>query len=400
MRETEAEARMDFFRFSISGAVFVLIILILRAVFAARLPKGVLLGLWSVALIKLLLPFSLPVPPGLMARYLELDEKASARLHSFAVFRTDYSVEVTGTFVTGDFASLPAAELNQAPAGPENYWFAVWLLGFILLSMFFLVNYRHHRRRYLTALPLMPGDDVSWLGKIKVRQSDQIGSPLVYGFFRPVILLPKWLDLTDERRLYLVLYHEFLHVRHLDLWKKALMLAAVCLHWFNPLVWLMFYFFNRDIEFGCDARLLKKSGAGADEYARVLLELEAKRRGFSPLAAYFSQPALEKRMLAIIRKKQRPAASLAVTLLCMALLTITASIDALAFSAAESNATVAVPMIYDGFNVHGQPEHWDALNLWLVRAEDDIYALEMAGGGQGRSPVNGSGLIISFFVVQ
>lgn len=359
---------MDFLKFSISGAFFILIILILRTVFANRLKKGVLIGLWSVVLIRLLMPFSLPVPFGLMLKYLELSEKVSAQL-SLGGFRnvSRFSTEISGTFVT-DITYLPTIELKQAAVQSVNYLFIVWLLGFASLSLFFIINYRRHRRRYLAALPLMLEDDVRWLGKIAVRQSDQIGSPLVYGFFHPVILLPKWLDLTDKRQLYIVLYHEFLHVKHHDLWKKALMLGAVCLHWFNPLVWLMFYFFDRDLEFSCDERLLKKSGADANEYARVLFELEARRGGFLPLVAYFSQLTLEKRLVAIIKKSHRSVGSLMITFVCLVLLTITVSIEALASSAASHTSLRA-----EGYyTVVSDREH-------MVRVTDNpsVYSAKM-----------------------
>ncbi|RAZ18687.1 peptidase M56, partial [Klebsiella oxytoca] len=70
--------------------------------------------------------------------------------------------------------------------------------------------------------------------------------PLTYGIIHPVILLPKSTDWTDTERLNYVLEHELAHIRHFDAAAKLALTAAVCVHWFNPLVWLMLSLANRD----------------------------------------------------------------------------------------------------------------------------------------------------------
>ena len=95
---------------------------------------------------------------------------------------------------------------------------------------------------------------------IVIRRSDRISSPLTFGVLRPVILLPKSTDWSDEDALRFVLEHEFVQVRHFDALFKLALVAAVCIHWCNPLVWAMYILANRDIDLSCDEAVIRRFG--------------------------------------------------------------------------------------------------------------------------------------------
>ena len=95
---------------------------------------------------------------------------------------------------------------------------------------------------------------------LAVRSSDLISSPLTYGILHPVILLPKKLDRNDQAALKYVLTHEYVHIRRFDAITKILFAAVLCIHWFNPLVWVMYVLANRDIELSCDAWVIRMMG--------------------------------------------------------------------------------------------------------------------------------------------
>ena len=108
----------------------------------------------------------------------------------------------------------------------------------------------------------------------------RISSPLTFGVLRPVILLPKKTDWTDETALRYVLEHEFVHIQRFDVLSKLLLIAAVCVHRFNPLVWVMYVLANRDLELSCDETVLRRFGGDIRAaYARVLIRMEAARGG-------------------------------------------------------------------------------------------------------------------------
>ncbi len=92
---------------------------------------------------------------------------------------------------------------------------------------------------------------------MEIRQSDRIAALLTYGVLRPVVLIPKQTDWTDETRLKVILTHEFVHIRRFDTLTKLLLAAALCIHWFNPFVWVMYVLANRDIELSCDETVVR-----------------------------------------------------------------------------------------------------------------------------------------------
>ena len=142
--------------------------------------------------------------------------------------------------------------------------------------------------------------------KVQVRYSDQIDTPLTYGILRPVILLPKGMDWQDTRRVAFVLAHEMAHIRRFDGLTKWLLAAALCIHWFNPLVWAMYVLMNRDMELSCDEAVLKKYGGDSRaEYAMALVGMEERRHSFAPMANCFCKNALRERITSIM--KSRPA---------------------------------------------------------------------------------------------
>ena len=107
--------------------------------------------------------------------------------------------------------------------------------------------------------------------RFRVYTSSMAASPMVYGLFSPKIVLPA--QQYSETQYEYILLHEWMHIRRKDLWKKALMLAAAALHWYNPACWLMLALFNRDIELACDADVLQAMGKTEHAgYAHVLLD--------------------------------------------------------------------------------------------------------------------------------
>lgn len=125
----------------------------------------------------------------------------------------------------------------------------------------------------------------------------RISSPLTFGVLRPVILVPKKTDWTDETALRYVLEHEFVHIQRFDVLSKLLLIAAVCVHRFNPLGWVMYVLTNRDLELSCDETVLRRFGGDIRAaYARVLIRMEAARGGFAPLCNHFGKNAIEERI--------------------------------------------------------------------------------------------------------
>ena len=293
---------------SLTGGVFILAVVVVRALAMNRLPRQAFLLLWAVALARLLLPFSIPSPTSLY----------SAAGHLGEGFRRAGIVTAGGTDAAG-----AAAQEAVIP------WMALlWAAGALACALCFLLPHLRGRREWNASLPVEDPFVTAWLDghpirrRVRVRCSDRVDSPLTYGLLRPVILLPKTLDRSDVSRLAFVLTHEMAHIRRFDALSKLLLAAAACLHWFNPLVWVMLVLANRDLELSCDAAVVRLYGAEARApYARTLLELEARRSRFLPLCSAFNKNALEERIGAIMRSRKTSAAALAVALVLVVALT-------------------------------------------------------------------------------
>ncbi len=138
--------------------------------------------------------------------------------------------------------------------------------------------------------------------RLSVRQSDMISSPLSYGILRPVILMPKTADWSDSRSISYILEHEYIHIQRFDTLTKLLITAALCIHWFNPLVWVMYLLFNRDIELSCDETVLRRFGENTkSDYAMTLICMEETKSGLAPFCNSFSKNSIEERIRAIMK---------------------------------------------------------------------------------------------------
>lgn len=128
-------------------------------------------------------------------------------------------------------------------------------------------------------------------------------SPIAYGLFCPKIVLPA--QQYSAAQYEYILLHEWMHIRRLDLWKKAFMLAAAVLNWYNPACWLMLLLFNRDLELACDADVLrtlnKKEHA---EYAHTLLDCYCRMTPSATLGTGFLSGLLQERIDAIMNQEK------------------------------------------------------------------------------------------------
>lgn len=300
---------MSLIQMSVLGGVLILLIAAARALALHRLPKTAFLALWEVAALRLLLPFSFRLPPPIPA--------PAERLPVVREY-------LTGSALPGPAAgSIPPALPASPGEAAHAVLPAVWLTGAVLMAAYLAICYVRAMERFRTSLPEDTPAVQSWLigqklfRRLEVRRSDRASSPLTYGILRPVILLPKDMDRGSETALAYILTHELVHIRRFDAVAKLVFAAALCVHWFNPLVWVMYVLANRDLELSCDERVMDALGGGEKApYALTLITMEEKRsRGFSP-CNHFSKFAIEERIEAIMKYQK---ASVLATVLAVAL---------------------------------------------------------------------------------
>ena len=287
---------------SVAGGVLILFIVVIRALAIHRLPKTTFLALWMIAALRLLLPFSIPLPFNIhigLDVFSDVVQKLPSGNIGFPI-----PGESRHAYDTGAVVSSPAAERI-------SIFVILWLVGVLLLALYFSISYLRSMRKFRMSVPDNTPYIREWLNAhqivrpIEVRSSDLISSPLTYGILHPVILLPKKLDRNDQAALQYVLTHEYVHIRRFDAITKILFAAVLCIHWFNPLVWGMYVLANRDTELSCDAWVIRMTGVkNRSSYALMLIKMEERRNGMSALWNHFGKNAISERIEAIMKFKK------------------------------------------------------------------------------------------------
>ena len=293
---------MSLFQMSLGGGVLILFIVVVRALAIHRLPKTTFLVLWLIAALRLLLPFSIPLPFNI---HIGLD--------IFSGIVQELPSGNIGSPLPGK--NLPSYDAGTAVPNPTTEHIStfeiLWLVGVLLLALYFSISYLRSMRKFRMSIPDNTPYIREWLTthqitrSIEARSSDLISSPLTYGILHPVILLPKKLDRNDQVALKYVLTHEYVHIRRFDAITKILFAAVLCIHWFNPFVWVMYVLANRDMELSCDAWVIRMMGAkNRSSYALMLIKMEEKRSGMSALYSHFGKNAISERIEAIMKFKK------------------------------------------------------------------------------------------------
>lgn len=304
---------MSLLQMSIAGAVMILAIVVIRALAVNRLPKKTFLALWGVVLLRLFIPFSLP---SVVSIYSLMGWQRT----SAGITENGTGGGFAGLFLGNEATRIAQESASALPLG-ISIWKIIWIAGMLICALVFITAYIRCFREFQMSLPVDNDMSQSWLKEhklrrtISIRQSDRISSPLTFGVLHPVILMPKKTDWENEDELKYVLEHEFVHIKRFDILSKLALIAAVCLHWFNPFVWIMYVLANRDIELCCDETVVCRFGRETRaSYARVLISMEETKSGFVPLCSHFSKNAIEERITAIMKTKKTTIISLVVAL--------------------------------------------------------------------------------------
>ena len=322
---------MNILQMSFSGAAFITAVVLIRAVAINKLPKKTFLVLWELVMLRLLIPFSIP---SMFSVYTLVTHSIAST--TLPEVETDYSIPaMQGLLVTTQGAEQPPADISSS----VSMWFIVWCAGIILIVLFFVISYLRCLIEFRTALPVRNHYVEKWLEKcplkrpILVRQSDRILAPLTYGIFRPVILMPKKMDWKNEKQLQYILSHEYVHICRYDTVTKLIATLALCLHWFNPFVWVMYILLNRDIELACDESVIRQFGEKSKSaYSLMLINMEATKSGLLPFCNNFSKNAIEERITAVMKIRKTSLFAI-----CIAAILIVGVTTTFATSAAESS---------------------------------------------------------------
>ena len=235
-------------------------------------------------------------------------------------------MSISGVPVTAEAAANTAVSV-------QDILMLIWVIGMVLFAAYHVISYLTFRARVkrwsenvcdmrILDAYIAARDALGLNSTPRIRLCKAVSTPMLFGFIRPVLLLPNG-DYSDEE-LGVILRHELVHYKRHDILYKLILTAANCVYWFDPLVYLMAGAANRDIELACDADVVK----GHDmEYRQgycmaILNVVHNKRQRTAPLSTCFiiSRRVIKERFKDILsfKKKRRGVLLFAVVALSVA----------------------------------------------------------------------------------
>lgn len=281
------------FNISISAGFFVLAVLLFRLVFK-KAPKFISVLLFGLVGLRLIIPISIESSISLVPSKATLPENIELEQYPMIESGIGAVDEIVNPFLESSFAPVPEASANpmQIVIGIFAY---VWLIIAVTMILYLLISY----------LILKSKLRESVLIEERIYASDRVKTPFILGIVKPKIYIPS--DASEDV-LSIIKAHEEAHISRGDHLWKPIAFIILSVYWFNPVIWLAYYFLCRDIELACDEKVMKSYTAEEKaSYSKALLEMsmDAKRLGACPLA--FGEVGVKARIVRI-RDYTKPAA--------------------------------------------------------------------------------------------
>ena len=243
----------------------------------------------------------------------------------------------------GIVVEIPAQMTTPIKASSENstaditmldIMTLVWIIGSLIFIFVHLISYSHYKRQVLKNGKMIKETRIlSQIFRLKcelhinrtvcVMEYDEAESPMIIGFIKPVLVLPK--EQYNSEDLFFILKHELVHFKRGDVYLKLLFVTANAVHWFNPIIWIMQKEAVIDMELSCDERVTQGTSFELRKaYTETLLSMLHKqcvRKTVLSTQFYGGTKIMKKRFKNIlIRNRKKNGISI---LVCAAVLSIT-----------------------------------------------------------------------------
>ena len=305
--------------FTTAAALF---IIIFKLIFKNRIKAKWHFLIWAILLIRLVFPV-LPSTPFSVFNLAKVDQQS---VTSAAVVNI-ISQEDYYPHSDEPRYSVTFGENNVSDNNTENedggyysttvqafrlgdYFAAVWVIGVLALMIYFIIVLLIYRRRLKKRRSECDEKTLSILNackeKLGIKRNVRLyfadTTPVLIGLFKPSIYIP---DNYSESELEAVIIHELCHMKHLDVLWSGVAAAVLCLNWYNPIIWVSFFMFKRDIEVYCDERTLKYLD-DKQSYAMLLLKTATKKKYVLGTSSLQSGKSDVKRRIRYLAKFKKP----------------------------------------------------------------------------------------------
>lgn len=294
---------MNLLEMSISASAMILIVLLVRIFGGKYISKTVIVVLWDLILIRALLPFQISIEniPVLKQSYQKLIV-ADVPLASISFDQSAMQVSTNLIKEAGNTDGVLPIEACIS---------ALWLVGAVCLLINFGRIYRRERRalrkclstRNETAERLIRSLNLH--RKVQLYEGTSFISPVTYGVLYPKIIIPGNLEAVSRVDMRNMIAHELVHIRRFDVVKRFFLVVALCVHWFNPLMWVMYHCYGMDQEMACDEKVLKEmEGEEAKNYIYTMIKMATDGRMLWSTTGFVGRSAVRKRILAAMNRRK------------------------------------------------------------------------------------------------
>lgn len=297
---------------SISASWLILAVLVLRVVLK-KAPKWVMPLLWGVVALRLVCLFSIESALSLIPSAETIPSEIVTETREPVLYE-QATLDIVTNPTLPSAAEVPVGVSRQQAQVDFNIYSVLWLAGMAALLVHALVSAGKLKRKLATAILL----------RDNIYESEFVDLPFVFGVVKPNIYLPMHMD---EGTAAYVIAHEHAHLARRDHWWKVLSYLVLALHWFNPLVWVAYILFCRDIELACDEKVVKGlDGAARADYSQALLSCAAPKRAVAACPLAFGEGNIKMRVKSALHYKKpafwvAAAAVLAVVIVAVCFLT-------------------------------------------------------------------------------
>lgn len=277
---------------SVSASGFILIAVLLRALLK-RSPKWIHCLLWGLVAVRLVCPLSFESSFSLAPRADFVETKLGVQREDgrYMNSATDVSKVLNDDLDNAQNKNLA----NKGNADRQGDWKKIswtWFVGAVLLLSYAAISYLRFRKKVQASVRLRDG----------IYVCDNIRTPFILGVIRSGIYLPSDMDEVQTDN---VIAHERAHLSRLDQVWKPLGYCLLAVYWFNPLCWLAYVLFCRDMELACDEKVIRDMDVEDKKvYSRVLLSFSdpSHRIAAGPLA--FGEIGVKKRIQSVLNYRK------------------------------------------------------------------------------------------------
>ena len=281
---------LGFLNRSLAAGILILAVVLVRLVFK-KAPRWLLCALWALAAVRLVCPVSIESVLSLIPSAEPVQPEIIVSAQPAITSGIPAVDAIVNPPLAAAFTPSPAQSAN-----PLQIWTfvaaCVWLAGIAALLLYASVSALRLRLRVRTAVRL----------EGKVYQSEFVSSPFILGVIRPRIYLPFGLEAGAQA---MVLAHERAHLRRGDQLWKPLGYLILTAYWFNPLCWLAYILFCRDVEAACDEKVVRELGEGCKAaYSRALLACSAPKKLITACPLAFGETGVKSRIKSVLNYKK------------------------------------------------------------------------------------------------